>query len=124
EIDNTPELGDKTLLNVYFDFDKYNLKQESYSSIKRVAKLMRAYPTIVIEIAGHTDSINRSSDPNYNIKLSQQRADEVKKALIKEGIDQSRIVSRGYGETRPIADNSTPEGRARNRRTEFIIIKK
>lgn len=124
DIDNTPNIGDITLLNVYFDFDKYILKSESFKAIKRVAKLMKAFPTMVIEISGHTDSINRSKDPNYNITLSELRAQEVKKALVKEGIEDFRIIARGYGETRPIADNSTEEGRARNRRTEFTIIRK
>lgn len=124
DIDNTPNIGDITLLNVYFDFDKYTLKPESFKAIKRVAKLMKAFPTMVIEISGHTDSINRSKDPNYNITLSELRAQEVKKSLVKEGIEDFRIIARGYGETRPIADNSTEEGRARNRRTEFTIIRK
>lgn len=124
DIENTPNIGDITLLNVYFDFDKYTLKPESFKAINRVAKLMKAFPTMVIEIAGHTDSINRSKDPNYNITLSELRAQEVKKALVKEGIEDFRIIARGYGETRPIADNSTEEGRAKNRRIEFIIIRK
>lgn len=124
DIENTPNIGDITLLNVYFDFDQYTLKPESFKAIKRVAKLMKAFPAMVIEIAGHTDSINRSKDPNYNITLSELRAQEVKKALVKEGIEDFRVIARGYGETRPIADNSTEEGRARNRRTEFTIIRK
>lgn len=124
EVDNTPNIGDVTLLNVYFDFNKYSLKPESFKAIKRVAKLMKAFPTMIVEIAGHTDSINRSNDPNYNIVLSELRAQEVKKSLINEGIEDFRIIARGYGETRPIADNSTEEGRAKNRRTEFIIIRK
>ncbi len=123
-INNIPNIGDITLLNVYFDTDKFNLKSESMKAIKKVAKLMKVFPNISIEISGHTDSQNRTNDPNYNLKLSQNRADEVRKALIKEGIEDYRIVAKGYGESSPVADNNTNEGRALNRRTEFIILKK
>ncbi|MGB9702109.1 MAG: OmpA family protein [Candidatus Kapaibacteriota bacterium] len=123
-INNVPHIGDITLLNVYYDTDKFNLKPESMKAIKRVAKLMKAFPTIEIEISGHTDSQNRTNIPDYNIKLSQNRANEVRNALINEGIDPSRIIAKGYGDTLPVADNSTNEGRALNRRTEFIILKK
>lgn len=123
-INNIPNIGDITLLNVYFDTDKYALKSESMKAIKKVAKLMKAFPNLVIEISGHTDSQNRTNDPNYNTKLSQNRADEVRKALIKEGIDEKRVISRGYGDSVPVADNNSNEGRALNRRTEFVILKK
>lgn len=123
-INNIPNIGDITLLNVYFDTDKFNLKSESMKAIKKVAKLMTVFPNITIEISGHTDSQNRTNDPNYNLKLSQNRADEVRKALIKEGIEDFRIFAKGYGDSIPIADNSTKDGRALNRRTEFIILKK
>lgn len=123
-INNIPDIGDITLLNVYFDTDKYALKSESMKAIKKVAKLMKAFPSLVIEISGHTDSQNRTYDPNYNTKLSQNRADEVRKALIKEGINENRVFSRGYGDSVPVADNNSNEGRALNRRTEFIILKK
>ncbi|ROL55934.1 VWA domain-containing protein [Bacteroidetes/Chlorobi group bacterium Naka2016] len=122
-IETDLDTGKVYTLKVYFDFDKYNLKPESYTAIKSIARMMKKFPSMVIEISGHTDSINRSNDPNYNKNLSQKRADEVKKAIVKEGIDPSRIIAIGYGETRPIADNSTEEGRAKNRRTEFRIIK-
>lgn len=123
-INNIPNIGDITLLNVYFDTDKYNLKSESMKAIKKVAKLMKLFPNISIEISGHTDTQNRTNDPNYNVKLSQNRAEEVKKALIKEGVEEYRVFAKGYGESVPIADNNTSEGRALNRRTEFIILKK
>lgn len=122
-IETDVDTGKVYTLKVYFDFDKYTLKPESYVAIKSIARLMKKFPSMEIEISGHTDSINRSKNPNYNKELSQKRADEVKKALIKEGIEEHRIVAIGYGEARPIADNSTEEGRAKNRRTEFRIIK-
>ncbi|MGB9771161.1 MAG: OmpA family protein [Candidatus Kapaibacteriota bacterium] len=122
-IETTIDTGKFYALKVYFDFDKSNLKPESYTAIKSIIRMMKKFPSMVIEISGHTDSINRSTNPRYNIELSQRRADEVKKAIVKEGIDPSRIIAIGYGETKPIADNSTEEGRAKNRRTEFRIIK-
>ena len=84
---------------------------------------MKAMPTMTIELRGHTDSTNNTGDPAFNNKLSQQRADAVKEALISNGIVADRIVSRGFGDTVPVANNSTEDGRARNRRTEFVITK-
>ena len=85
---------------------------------------MKAFPNMVIEIRGHTDSLNSTGDPNYNLKLSQRRADAVKQALVRKGISADRIQTIGYGEKQPIADNKNEEGRALNRRTEFKVIKK
>lgn len=122
--DNTPDLGQISLLNVYFDLNKSNLKPESQRAIRKLVKLMNSFPSIKIEVRGHTDSLNRSSDPLYNVKLSQERADAVKKELIKQGIPEYRIRTMGFGEKFPVADNSTEEGRQKNRRTEFVIIEK
>ncbi|MCX7908762.1 MAG: OmpA family protein [Ignavibacteria bacterium] len=122
-IENEIDTGKVYTLKVYFDFDKYTLKPESFVAIRSIARLMKKFPTMEIEISGHTDSIRPPKDPDYNIRLSQKRAEEVKKALIKEGIDANRITTIGYGEKRPIADNSTEEGRAKNRRTEFRILR-
>ena len=122
--DNTPDIGTVALINVYFDFDKATIKKNSDEAIEAVFALMKAYPDMVIEIRGHTDSLNSTGDPNYNLKLSQRRADAVKQALVRKGIAANRIQTLGYGEKQPIADNNTEEGRALNRRTEFKVIKK
>lgn len=121
---NIPNAGDITLLKVLFDFDKSNIKKESYKEIIKVANLLKAYPEMSIEVRGHTDNLNRTGDPDYNTKLSQSRADAVRDALVKEGIAGSRIISKGFGDINPIADNSTTDGRAKNRRTEFVIVSK
>ena len=79
---------------------------------------MKENPNQTAIISGHTDS---TGDANYNEKLSQRRADAVKEAIIQEGVEAERLQSKGYGETRPIADNATKEGRAQNRRVEAEI---
>lgn len=122
--DNTPDIGQISLLKVNFDFNKSTLKGESKAAVSKLSRLMKAFPTMEVELRGHTDSLNRAGDEQYNIKLSQERADAVRNELIKNGIEASRIKAVGYGERQPIADNSTEEGRMKNRRTEFIILKK
>jgi len=119
---NMPDIGAICLLNINFDFDKAIIKKESEEAIDNFYILMKAYPNMKIELRGHTDSLSRSNDPNLNLQLSQKRADAVKAALIKKGIDGQRISAVGYGDKIPIADNKTEEGRALNRRTEFIIL--
>ena len=122
--DNTPNIGSIGLLNVYFDFDKSSVKKESDEALEAILALMKGYPNMEIELRGHTDNMNGTKDPDYNVKLSQKRADAVKASLVKKGIKENRIKSRGFGETVPVADNSTDEGRAMNRRTEFVVLKK
>jgi OOP family OmpA-OmpF porin len=80
---------------------------------------MRGEPNLRAEIAGHTDS---SGDDAYNLRLSQQRAESVLQFLASQGIERSRLVARGYGETEPVADNGSPSGRDRNRRVEFNVL--
>jgi OOP family OmpA-OmpF porin len=84
--------------------------------INLVTALMTSHPELKFEIGGHTDS---DGDNAYNLKLSQQRADAVKQQLISQGIDASRFTTKGYGSSKPIADNTSPEGKANNRRVEF-----
>ncbi len=107
------------LKNVFFDFDQSTLKPESYIELNQLVKLLKENPNLKIEIAGHTDNVGND---DYNLKLSQNRADEVKNYLIKQNIEADRITAKGYGKTKPIADNITEENRAKNRRTEFKII--
>ena len=108
--------GKVTLRGIYFDTDKATLKKESEKAITAAATLMKRYKDLVLEVQGHTDS---QGDDAYNMSLSKRRAAAVVDALVKEGIEKKRLRSKGFGETRPVADNSTPEGRAKNRRVEL-----
>ncbi|GEM_PF-2569209 len=105
---------------VHFDFNKYNIKPDSYGILDDVASVLQKNAKInKVRVEGHTDAIGSEA---YNMKLSQKRADSVKDYLVKKGIDGSRLESVGYGKTRPIADNKTEAGRAQNRRTEFNVV--
>lgn len=108
------------LNNVFFDFDKWDLRGESFIELDRVVKLLKENQAITIEMGAHTDS--RGSD-EYNIKLSDNRARSVMNYILSKGIAPERISSKGYGETVPVATNETDEGRQFNRRVEFKIIK-
>lgn len=122
--DNTPEIGAAALIDINFDSDKSVIKQNDVPSLDNVYALMKAHPTLHIELHGHTDNANRTSDPEYNLKLSQRRADAVKEYLVKKGIAAERIKAIGFGDTRPVADNATNEGKAANRRTEFVVVRR
>lgn len=108
------------LNNVYFDFDKWFLRPESFVELDRVVKMLKENPAIEIEMSAHTDS--RGSD-EYNFKLSDNRAKSVVEYILSKGIPESRIVSKGYGETKPVVPNDTDENRQLNRRVEFTILK-
>jgi outer membrane protein OmpA-like peptidoglycan-associated protein len=121
------EIGQVVRLNnVFFDFDKWDLRSESFVELDRVVKLLQDNPAIEIEMSAHTDS--RGSD-EYNLKLSDNRARSVMEYIISKGIATNRITSHGYGETVPVALNANadgsdnPEGRQLNRRVEFKILK-
>jgi len=102
-----------------FDIDQAVIRTESRDEIARVGDFMKKYPTTTAVIEGHTDNVGTY---NHNMELSQRRAESVVNHLVDQfGIDRSRLVARGYGFTRPIADNSTNEGRQTNRRMEAII---
>jgi outer membrane protein OmpA-like peptidoglycan-associated protein len=102
---------------ITFDYNKATLKAESMGEFNRIAAAMKEDASLKFEIGGHTDS---DGDNAYNLKLSQQRADAVKAKLTEMGIDAARLSSKGYGETQPISDNTSPEGKANNRRVEFV----
>lgn len=108
------------LNNVFFDFDKWDLRPESYIELNRVVKLLKENPAIEIEMSAHTDSYGSDE---YNFKLSDERARSVREYILSQGIDAKRITSQGYGETKPVAENTTDEGRQLNRRVEFKILK-
>ncbi|GIV55329.1 MAG: VWA domain-containing protein [Chlorobiota bacterium] len=120
-VDNTPDVGSIGILYVYFDVDKAELKPESKPALDNIEALMRAYPNMVIELRGHTDS---TGSPEYNLRLSERRANAVRAELIRRGIQSERVMAIGFGSTQPVADNRTPEGRALNRRTEFVVLRK
>ncbi|HWK08287.1 MAG TPA: OmpA family protein [Puia sp.] len=107
------------LKNIFFDPAKYELKPESQVELDEVVQLMKDNPTVKIQINGHTDNSGKAAD---NIGLSENRAKSVTSYLITKGINAGRLSSRGYGDTQPIANNSTTEGRAQNRRTELKVI--
>jgi OOP family OmpA-OmpF porin len=115
------EIGQVVRLNnVFFDFDKFDLRAESFLELDRVVELLKENPGIEIEMSAHTDS--KGAD-DYNMTLSDNRAASVKQYIIGKGIAQVRIVSKGYGETKPVATNETDDGRQLNRRVEFRILK-
>lgn len=102
---------------ITFDIDKSDLKPESMGTLNMVAGVLKSNPDLKFEIDGHTDNTGEAA---HNLTLSQLRADAVKKQLVSMGIDASRLTTKGFGDTKPIADNSTPDGRANNRRVEFL----
>ncbi|MDH3708339.1 MAG: OmpA family protein [Cyclobacteriaceae bacterium] len=108
-----------TLNNIFFDFDRSTLKDDSYPELTRLIEFMNNNSGVEVEIAGHTDSIG--SEP-YNQRLSERRAKAVYDHLVKNGIAPERVVSRGFGESKPVADNINKEGRSQNRRVEFKIL--
>jgi OmpA-OmpF porin, OOP family len=110
-----------TLNNVFFDFDQVTLKQESFPELNRIVNLMKEKSGMKIEIAGHTDAVGEDA---YNLKLSERRANSVMNYLIDKGqVQKDRISIVFFGENKPIETNETKEGRKKNRRVEFKIIK-
>jgi outer membrane protein OmpA-like peptidoglycan-associated protein len=107
------------LQGVNFISGKATLTPSSAATLDNVAASMKQYPDVKVEIGGHTDSVGSDE---MNQKLSEARAETVKQYLVSQGVSASRLTTRGYGESKPIGDNSTPEGRAMNRRIELIKI--
>ena len=106
-------------LDVKFDFDKAVVKQESQPDIRALADFMSQYPSTSTVVEGHTDSVGTDA---YNQNLSERRANAVRDVLVNQyGVGASRVSSVGYGESRPVADNATAEGRAINRRVEAEV---
>lgn len=121
-VDNEPEPAPEVVrveLDVKFDFDKSRVREESYSDIKNLADFMQQYPQTTTTVEGHTDSVGTDQ---YNQRLSERRAEAVRNVLVNEyGVQGNRVNSVGYGESRPVADNSTEEGRQINRRVEAEV---
>ena len=106
-----------TIYSILFDFDKYDSKKESEKPLQEIADLLLDYPGLKIEIQGHTD--NQGQD-DYNLTLSQKRAETVRLYMISLGVDSLRLTARGYGAAMPVAANNTREGRAKNRRVVLV----
>lgn len=113
--------------NVYYDFDKATLKTASHASLDKLVTMMTAHPDIVIELSAHTDNVGNDA---YNQRLSEARARACVAYLISKGIAKDRLQAKGYGSSQPVAPNTNddgsdnPEGRQRNRRTEFKVLGK
>lgn len=108
------------LEGVNFNFDKATLRQEDLAIIDKDVAGLDKWGNVNIEVAGHTDS--RGSD-KYNMNLSQRRAEAVRSYLVSKGIAADRLTAKGYGESQPVADNATDEGRFQNRRVELVPLK-
>ena len=109
-----------TLNNIFFHFDSTNVRKDSELELDRTVELLKASPTMTVEISAHTD--DKGSDA-YNNKLSQGRADSVVKYLVSKGIAKERLTAKGYGKTKPSVANDSEENRAKNRRVEFKVLK-
>lgn len=104
--------------NVLFDFDKTAIKPDGAKILDRLVAFLKENPDKKADLEGHTDSVGTDK---YNQGLSERRTASVKDYLTKRGVDASRISMKGFGETKPIADNKTAEGRAKNRRVEVKV---
>lgn len=113
---------DRILLNfpadLTFDFNRDSVKSQFLPSLRDVAGVLRDYPQTTIDVQGHADSVGTDA---VNQDLSERRALNVSSVLIQNGVIRERVIATGFGETRPVADNSTDTGRARNRRVEVLI---
>ncbi|AEA43673.1 OmpA family protein [Fluviicola taffensis] len=105
--------------NLQFETGKSDLKPISYGALNNLVEIMKRKKEIKIQIDGHTDS---DGDNQANQQLSQKRAESVRNYLISKGIDATRVKAKGNGESKPIADNNTAQGKAQNRRTEITIL--
>ena len=107
------------LNNIFFDVNSFGLQPQSMAELDRVVQMLRDNPSVKILISGHTDN---TGDAAANLKLSENRAKSVVTYLATHGIDMKRLQAKGFGATRPIADNATEEGKLQNRRTELTIV--
>lgn len=108
------------LNNIFFDLNKYDLKEKSVTELDKVIRFLTENPSIRVEISGHTDNLGTAA---YNLQLSLKRAQAVSSYLVAHGIDQGRVTQKGYGAQKPLAPNDTEENRQINRRIEFRLIR-
>jgi outer membrane protein OmpA-like peptidoglycan-associated protein len=104
--------------DVLFDFNKYTLKPEAREKLAKVSGILLAYPDLKVQVEGYTDSIGSDE---YNLKLSDQRADAVRDYLVAQSVPDGDITAQGFGKTHPIADNASSSGRAQNRRVQLVV---
>ncbi|MGA2048421.1 MAG: OmpA family protein [Terracidiphilus sp.] len=104
--------------DVLFDFNKYTLKPEAREKLAKVSGILIAYPGLKVQVEGYTDSIGSDE---YNLKLSEQRADGVRDYLVAQSVADQSVTAKGYGKNDPVADNSSDSGRAQNRRVELVV---
>src|SRR5262249_20665892 len=107
----------ETISGPNFDFDKAHLRPQGEAKVDHAVRIMQENPSMRVVVEGHTDSVGSHE---YNLKLSERRAETVRDYMVKKGISASRITTRGLGEADPVASNKTAEGRAENRRVEII----
>jgi OOP family OmpA-OmpF porin len=113
------ELNKNGFVALYINFDtgKADLKQDGVATVKEIATLLKSNPTLKLSVEGHTDNVG---DASSNKKLSEARARSVTAAIVASGIDAARLSAAGFGQEKPVADNRTEEGRAKNRRVELV----
>lgn len=104
--------------DVLFDFNKYTLKSEARERLAKISGIVEAYPGLKLQVEGHTDSIGSDQ---YNLELSEKRADSVRAYLVSNGVSPDSVKSEGFGKADPVADNSTAQGRKLNRRVDMIV---
>ena len=115
-----PLVGERIAIvtNINFDFGRANVRGNVQERLDRVIQLLKEMPDVDIQIIGYTDDIGSSA---YNLELSLRRAESVRDYIVARGIDYARLSVSGHGKMQPLVSNSTPEGRAVNRRVEFVV---
>ncbi len=119
ELDVIETNATAVLNNLFFETDRFDLKEKSLTELQEVVRFLQDNPKIHVEIGGHTDNIGA---PAYNLQLSQRRAQSVANFMVKQGIESSRIIQKGYGAQQPVKANDTEDNRRVNRRIEFKIL--
>jgi outer membrane protein OmpA-like peptidoglycan-associated protein len=120
ELERVTEGTIAILQNIFFDVDKYELKEKSKTELQKISRFLNDNPTVRVEIGGHTDNVGAIG---YNKQLSEKRAQSVYQYLISNGIDAKRLIPKGYGPEKPVSTNETEDGRQANRRIEFKIVR-
>jgi outer membrane protein OmpA-like peptidoglycan-associated protein len=120
DLDKASEGTTAVLENIFFDVDKYDLKEKSVTELQKILRFLKENPSVRVEISGHTDNTGSAA---YNLQLSERRAQSVNNYLIQNGIEPGRLIPKGYGPSQPLADNDSEEGRQKNRRIQFKIIR-